>query len=521
MANTSTQQEELKGIGSKIRNAIWPIYDDEWKKFLPMALMMFFILFNYTMLRDTKDSLVVTSVGAEVIPFLKGLVVMPASILFVVLYAKLANILTRQQLFISVTGAFIAFFGLFAYYLYPHRELLHPSAETIAALKAAYPNIQHIISIYAIWTYSAFYMFSELWGGVMVSLLFWQFANEVTRTKEAKRFYAMFGLIANVSLIFSGYTVRYFSNIQESLPEGVDAWGYSLNYMMSAVVVSGLLVIVIYQWMNAKILTNPKFYDAVQAKEEKSKKVEKPKLSVIESFRYLLTSKYLGCIALLILCYGLSINLIELIWKSQVKLRFPSPNDYNAFMGLFSMMTGIATIITILFLKGIVSRYGWKRGAMITPMVLAITGAIFFAFIFFRDSLDFILSIVGVTALNMAVYFGALQNVLSKATKYALFDPTKEMAYIPLDQEIKIKGKAAVDVIGGRLGKASGGYIAGALLVITATKDILTIAPLLAGVIALVIGVWFWAVKVLNKMYQEKLAETEREEQPKNMQEAA
>lgn len=33
---------------------------------------------------------------------------------------------------------------------------------------------------------------------------------------------------------------------------------------------------------------------------------------------------------------------------------------------------------------------------------------------------------------------GMVQNILSKAIKYALFDPTKEMAYIPLDQDTKV-----------------------------------------------------------------------------------
>jgi hypothetical protein len=35
-------------------------------------------------------------------------------------------------------------------------------------------------------------------------------------------------------------------------------------------------------------------------------------------------------------------------------------------------------------------------------------------------------------ALATAVWVGLVQNILSKSIKYALFDPTKEMAYIPL-----------------------------------------------------------------------------------------
>ncbi|KAF4366771.1 hypothetical protein G4B88_022064, partial [Cannabis sativa] len=43
------------------------------KKIIPLGLMFFCILFNYTILRDTKDVLVVTAKGssAEIIPFLR------------------------------------------------------------------------------------------------------------------------------------------------------------------------------------------------------------------------------------------------------------------------------------------------------------------------------------------------------------------------------------------------------------------------------------------------------------------
>lgn len=39
--------------------------------------------------------------------------------------------------------------------------------------------------------------------------------------------------------------------------------------------------------------------------------------------------------------YGISINLVEVTWKSKIKAQFPNPNDYSAFMGDFSTATGV------------------------------------------------------------------------------------------------------------------------------------------------------------------------------------
>lgn len=483
---------------SKIRVALWPIQNNELKKFLPMALLMFLVLFNYTLLRNIKDALIVTApaCGAEVIPFLKLFGGMPSAVLFFFIYVKLSNVLSRERLFYTCLIPFLLFFTAFAFIIFPNKELLHPTLESVTSLREACPNAKWFISLYGVWSFAIFYILSELWGVVVGALLFWQFANEITRTQEAKRFYPFFGLLANLSLIAAGLIVYWLS---------ADDWGISLVYMMMAVVGIGMGILSVYWWMNRYVLTDPLYYDAAESVRH-NKKEDKPKLSIKESLAYLFSSKYLGCIAVLVLCFGISMNFIDVTWKSQIKESFPQPSDYIAFMGTFSIWTGVGTILLTFSTKGIVRRFGWLTGAMIAPIVLLVTSVFFFTFVIFKDHLNSHIVLFGVTSAYMAVMIGAAQNILSKGTKYSLFDPTKEMAYIPLDQELKVKGKAAVDVIGGRLGKSGGGFIQVVLLTLTAGNQ-LVIAPYLF-VLILIVGVaWISAAKGLAKLYQAKIGE--------------
>ena len=66
---------------------------------------------------------------------------------------------------------------------------------------------------------------------------------------------------------------------------------------------------------------------------------------------------------------------------------------------------------------------------------------------------------MNMTPLYLAVLLGAAQNIFSKSAKYSLFDPCKETAYIPLDDELRTKGKAAIDVVWNPLGKFGGAFI--------------------------------------------------------------
>ena len=153
----------------------------ETKKVVPLALIFFCILFNYTILRDTKDVLVVTAPksGAEIIPFLKTYVNLPGAIAFTVLYGSLSNRFSQPQVFRGVVSTFLGFFAAFAWVLYPNIGSLHPHGLADAAQKILPGSFQAPIAVIRNWTFSLFYLAAELWGSVVASLLFWGFANSV------------------------------------------------------------------------------------------------------------------------------------------------------------------------------------------------------------------------------------------------------------------------------------------------------------------------------------------------------
>ena len=91
--------------------------------------------------------------------------------------------------------------------------------------------------------------------------------------------------------------------------------------------------------------------------------------------------------------------------------------------------------------------------------MIGVTGLGFFGLTLFPGSVEPLAALAATTPLMLAVLVGAAQYILSKSAKYSLFDPCKEMAYIPLVQESKTKGKAAIDVVGNPLGKSGGAMI--------------------------------------------------------------
>ena len=501
---------------SSLQQRFWPIYPDEVKRFILLVMILLGALTSYTLLRNMKDAILINAPGSgkDVLPIVKMLFVTPGSILFVILYAKLSNIFSREKLFSVVLFGFLGFFTLFSLVIYPMNEVFNMSFTTLEGLQKWAPSLKHFFPAIGYWTYTLFYVISELWGNVAVSILFWQFANQITPTLQAKRFYPVFSLFSNVGLLLAG-SLLHKSKMLTTLFFGVEYPGHKapveiLNkflikqtqFLCFSAIFMGLVMYISYVWIDRSILKT-EGYEA-DNKDSKGNKPKKPKLGIGDSFKILMKSSYLGYITILVLSFNIIINLVEISWKGVIKEYFGGNQaEYLSFVGNQYTYLGISTTFMILFCQNFTRIAGWRFTANIAPIVNLAMGGLFFAFLIYRSVMG---DPTDHTLLGVALYLGLAHNCLGKGTKYAFFDPTKEMAYIPLDEESKIKGKAAIDVIGGRAGKGGGS------LINTIVSSFSQGAPffIAVGSIMTAIGLsWIWAVNRLAVMYDQKTKEKE------------
>ena len=135
--------------------------------------------------------------------------------------------------------------------------------------------------------------------------------------------------------------------------------------------------------------------------------------------------------------------------------------------------------------------------------MIGVTGLGFFATNMFPGAVAPVAGLLGMTPLMMAVMLGAAQNIMSKSSKYSLFDPCKEMAYIPLDKESKTKGKAAIDVIGNPLGKSGGALIQ--QILIFGVGSLAAATPYLAVILTGLVFFWFKAANSLAGQFNKAM----------------
>jgi AAA family ATP:ADP antiporter len=476
---------------------LWPIHRFELSKIVPLIILKFLVSFIYSIFDVMKDTLVVTSEGggAEVIPVLKGFFVLPLALICAIAYSKLSNIFKPSTLFYSIIGFFLCITLLYGFVLYPNMESLTPSTEWITRIIG--DNHPHWVAIYKHWYHSLFFVVSELWASVVIFLLFWGFANQITTVSEAKRTYTLMIAAGDIATLATGWLITHFITTY-----AFKGYSFTLQSLIALTTVLGLGMIFTYRWMQKHVIDD----DHPTLKNRASRKT---KLSLMASIKHIARSKHLFHIAILVIGCALTINIIEVSFKALAKIEYPSQLEYQLFMGKLRTYVGFVALITVFFFSGGLLRlFGWRFSAQITPLALGIGGLIFLSLTLAKDHIAPFTTLIGMTPVTFLVGFGMCQFVLGKVVKYSFFDTTKEMAFIPLDQESKVKGKAAIDLVGSRFGKSGSSWLQIGLLDLIGTGSVLSITPFLLPVIALMVFAWSRSVSAIGKELDEKESST-------------
>ncbi|BED92579.1 MAG: ATP/ADP translocase [Candidatus Paraimprobicoccus trichonymphae] len=491
-------KEEFSGL----RAILWPVHNHEVKKFVPMCLLMFCILFVYTMVRDLKDVFIIkyAVMGApELIPILKIFFVMPFAFFIVMVYSTLINKFGTTKTFYVMITSFMSFYLIFILFLFPNINYLHLNAEKVKIMQDGAPGIfSYIIPCLTNWVYSLFYTISETWGTIAVSSLFWQFANQVTKKNEVRRFYGLYPLIGNWGVIVSGASLQRMS-------KGASDAMFTKNVyvLISACIFFCLATMAVYHYIHRKVMTDPTLYSPEEIVEKKKKE----KVSMMDGINILFKTPYLLLICALVIAYGVIINLVEVVWKAHMNRTFTDSGSYANMMSNVSIFTGIFTICATIFSTYILRRFSWKIAALIVPIGTFVFGSLFYILILYNNATPGAV-MLGASVPILAVWVGLIADALSKSVKYCLFDPTKSMAYIPLDKDTKTKGQAAVEVIGGRAGKAGGAAVTFFLTnIMVPGSKIMRHLGILITVFVLASIWWISSVLKLSKSYEAKIIE--------------
>ncbi len=491
----------------KVRSFLWPIHANELKKILPLLIVSFLLSFNYNLLKATKDAIIVPVLdkGVETIPFIKIFLILPLSILFFYLFSKMATRFDRLRRIVLITSFFMAYFALFGLVLYPWREALYLTKLSfyLQGDTAQGNGMGAIVEMIRYWPYSTFYAMSELWGAIVLNVGFWSFVNEVTKVEEAKRFYPIMGICLNFSGIAAGlvgnglkrFAERYLCSFNQS------PWETSVYLIMASVLITTVVALSTLSYLHRRTSDDPSPPVAQNAEPSPLK------TNFFQDVRLLLRSPYILAIAITVFSFGFVIGATELLWKDQMRVIYSTHGDYFRFSNHISIITGVLATMLAFITGWCIRRLGWTFTALVSPILFSTVSIGFFGFLLYPDACVHLLGhIVDVDVVKFAAFSGVALTSLSRTAKYTLFDATKELAFIPLDRKTKLQGKAAIDGVGSRLGKASASVLYPIFFYLPGVGTLAATTPYIAICCFITLCMWISAVLYLGKRFKQLTA---------------
>lgn len=440
---------------------------------LALALLMFCTTLAYCVTRAIKEMVLLSQLGAAYLPVVNFFIVLPISVALGSWYV------TCQHRFCTKSAYHFVSLGLFSY-MFIYTFILAPNTFQIGILTQPLldldifksPSMTPFVSVLNAWPAVLYYASCELWGNFTLMVMFWQLANEIYTTDEAKELYPWFVTVSSVAMTSSFCLLKCISTASSPLISGLVIIG-ALSLMMNALVYFGC---------NANITP----------KASSSKKIAWTTMLALcirsKEILYLASS--------VVLFYTLS-NVLEVTLKEQVVKSLTNPVEYLTFMQDNLFYQGGALLLMSLIRLTLLPSLSWTITAAITPVFCIV-------FVnYYLLSLAGILPSIPLHGLqHYGIYFGLFSIITLKTMKYAFFDVAKEMFYIPMDASQRTQGKTVVDGMGARIGKSGYGVVQLILFYLTGHDQMMQLLPSIILMIAILSCCWIWVAFRLDKLYQ-------------------
>lgn len=437
------------------------------RRFLTLFSLMFGIVcllnVNYCLLRSARNALAVVDIGrgAASIPVFELCGTMPAAILMVFVLTKLLNRFSIHKVFLITLAAFSGFFLFFAVGIYPSLHLWKEALGNLSWL----PGHDWLAILLPQGFSMLFFVMAELWKIALLTVLFWGFVNQYVPLTDAKKIYAPLMLGGSVGTMLAGPLITLCTSDIAS----TGSWPRSLTLMMLSLAILGLIT----AWLYTKLWAQLARPVTAQVRDEKK---EEP-LSLLDSVRLCLKSRYLLLLAWITIADYVAYTLGEVIFLDVLKQKYPDPRQYCDYNGQLAFWSGLLTAFSALVITPmLLKKCRWVTASLVTPLCLLFTEGAFFLTLWTPSK---------EMPLEMLVLLGTIFFCVVRAAKFTLFDTSKELSFLLLPSLEKMQGKLVIDGMCSRLGR--GGASLMSLLLIQLCGGVLASA-FVAGWIALAIG---------------------------------
>lgn len=393
-----------------------------------MFVIFFLLSINYTILRSLRSTLAVVGLGtgAHLIPYFELFGVLPAALGITWLLGKLLNRYSFKAIFISIQSLFLLFFVIFSGPCYPF----------FLTMKGTGPMGESIVFLASL----SFHVMAELWKPILATILFWGLINQSISKDLAKKIYAPLMLGGSLGAIVASQLIGYCTQVGFS-------WSYALSAMVGAIVIIGCVTIFLY----IKLFTLLKRSNL--SNEESRLQLSG---SLTENISGCMNHPKLRLLAWITIADYIAYTLGEVIFLDALKYRFPEPNAYCHYLGTLQFWGGGLTVLfSLVVAPYLLQKCRWVVPALATPVCLLVTQGCFFTLLEAQDATAYFLGWNQTDWMACIIFVGSVQFCLCRAAKLTLLDSSKELAFVFMSREEKIRGKLVIDGLCSRVGRGS------------------------------------------------------------------